>query len=140
MPGLVHHGLDLFNYDQQACSNQVLITTENAQSNVEYDEYVVYKRPEDSSPGSSALDIEDDEGHVAHHFTRDDTSGSCLLDLAFRHGFKLDRYVRKNLNCSATSHVLIRRRVNLEHQIKMRILLLAWKVVSVECKPYLKMP
>ena len=46
------------------------------------------------SPGSSALDIEDDEGHVAHHVTRDDTSGSYLLDLAFRHGFKLDCYVR----------------------------------------------
>lgn len=137
MPGLVHHGLDLFNYDQQVCSNQVLITTENAQSNVEYDEYVVYKKPEDSTPGSSTLGIEDEEGHVAHHFTRDDTSGSYLLDLAFRHGFKLDRYVRNSFNCTASSRVLtMRRRVNSEHQIKMRILQLAWKVASVECKSY----
>ena len=101
MPGLVHHGLDLFNYDQQVCSNRVLISVDGAPSNVEYDEYVVYKRPEDSTPGSSALDLEDDESHVAHHFTRDDTSGAYLLDLAFRHGYKLDRYVGTNPSTSS---------------------------------------
>ena len=93
MPGLVHHGLDLFNYDQKVCSNRVLISTDTP-SNVEYDEYVVYKRPEDSVPESMQNDVVDDDGrHVAHHFTRDDTSGAYLLDLAFRRGFRLDRFV-----------------------------------------------
>ncbi|KAF7563518.1 hypothetical protein G7046_g651 [Stylonectria norvegica] len=91
MRGLVHHGLDLFNYDQQLCSSQVLISTKNTPSNVEYDEYVVYKKPGDTSPSSQQDHELDDDAHIAHHFTRDDTSGSALLNLAFRQGYSLDR-------------------------------------------------
>ncbi|RKL18370.1 hypothetical protein BFJ68_g4072 [Fusarium oxysporum] len=42
--GLVHHGLDLFNYDQKTCSNQVLITAKDTPSNIEYDEF---RKPDD---------------------------------------------------------------------------------------------
>ncbi|KAM5356084.1 hypothetical protein ACJ41O_002730 [Fusarium nematophilum] len=90
--GLVHHGLDLFNYDQKACSGQVLITAEDTPSNIEYDEYVVYKRPEEPGPATLRNRVGDDEDeHIAHHFTRDDASGTTLFDLAFRHGFLIDR-------------------------------------------------
>ena len=103
MPGLVHHGLDLFNYDQQVCSNQVLISTKDTPSNIEYDEYVVYKIPEATVPDTPPQNVEDDDGHIAHHFTRDDTSGAVLLDLAFRHGYRLDRKVRQIRQDEATT-------------------------------------
>jgi hypothetical protein len=97
--GLVHHGLDLFNYDQKVCSSQVLITGDDTPSNIEYDEYVVYKRPEDSGPAPAPAPatlnhpwVQDDE-HITHHFTRDDTPGTTIFDLAFRHGYMLDREV-----------------------------------------------
>lgn len=93
MPGLVHHGLDLFNYDQRVCSSQILISTPKTPSKVDYDEYVVYKKAKDSESESEGEHLRDDAGHVAHHFTRDDTPGATLLDLAFRHGFFLDRNV-----------------------------------------------
>ncbi|KAM0564063.1 hypothetical protein ACHAPJ_000271 [Fusarium lateritium] len=89
--GLVHHGLDLFNYDQKACSSQVLITAKDTQSNIEYDEYVVYKRPDEPGPATLRDPWADDDEHIAHHFTRDDTSGTALFDLAFRRGYMLDR-------------------------------------------------
>ncbi|KAF7550463.1 hypothetical protein G7Z17_g5723 [Cylindrodendrum hubeiense] len=89
--GLVHHGLDLFNYDQRVCSSQVLIPKDGTPSNIEYDEYVVYKKPEDSAPEAAHDSLGDKDEHVAHHFTRDDASGTTLFDLAFRHGFLLDR-------------------------------------------------
>ncbi|KPM45465.1 hypothetical protein AK830_g1076 [Neonectria ditissima] len=88
--GLVHHGLDLFNYDQRVCSSQVLIPNDGTPSNIEYDEYVVYKKPEESGPGT-LHGPEDGDEHVAHHFTRNDTSGTALFDLAFRQGSLLDR-------------------------------------------------
>ncbi|KAK7430876.1 hypothetical protein QQZ08_002666 [Neonectria magnoliae] len=88
--GLVHHGLDLFNYDQRVCSSQVLIPNDGTPSNIEYDEYVVYKKPEESGP-ATLHGPEDADGHIAHHFTRDDTSGTALFDLAFRRGSLLDR-------------------------------------------------
>ncbi|KAF9781485.1 hypothetical protein IL306_013205 [Fusarium sp. DS 682] len=90
--GLVHHGLDLFNYDQKTCSSQVLITAKDTPSNIEYDEYVVYKRSEE--PGSSSTQRDpwvDDDDHITHHFTRDDASGTGLFDLAFRRSYMLDR-------------------------------------------------
>ncbi|KAF4979037.1 hypothetical protein FZEAL_4712 [Fusarium zealandicum] len=89
--GLVHHGLDLFNYDQRVCSSQVLITAKDTPSNIEYDEYVVYKRPKEPGPATLEDPMADDDEHIAHHFTRDDSSGTALFDLAFRQGFLLDR-------------------------------------------------
>ncbi|KAM0079363.1 hypothetical protein ACKRZS_008451 [Fusarium odoratissimum] len=90
--GLVHHGLDLFNYDQKTCSNQVLITAKDTPSNIEYDEYVVYKRSEEPGAPSTKRDPwVDDDDHITHHFTRDDASGTALFDLAFRRGHMLDR-------------------------------------------------
>ncbi|KAF5004409.1 hypothetical protein FDECE_9103 [Fusarium decemcellulare] len=89
--GLVHHGLDLFNYDQKVCSSQVLITAEDSPSNIEYDEYVVYKRPDEPGPATLRDPVAEEDEHIAHHFTRDDSSGTALFDLAFRHGFLLDR-------------------------------------------------
>jgi hypothetical protein len=94
--GLVHHGLDLFNYDQKTCSNQVLITAKDTPSNIEYDEYVVYKRSEE--PGAPSIQRDpwvDDDDHITHHFTRDDASGTALFDLAFRRGHMLDREVSR---------------------------------------------
>ncbi|GKU00613.1 hypothetical protein FLAG1_02934 [Fusarium langsethiae] len=93
--GFVHHGLNLFNYDQKVCSSQVLITGDGTPSNIEYDEYVVYKRPEESGPAPAPTTLnhpwaQDDE-HITHHFTRDDTPGTTIFDLAFRHGYMLDR-------------------------------------------------
>ncbi|KAL6919944.1 hypothetical protein ACHAPO_001180 [Fusarium lateritium] len=97
--GFVHHGLDLFNYDQKVCSSQVLITGDDTPSNIEYDEYVVYKPPEDSGPAPAPAPapatlnhpwVQDDE-HITHHFTRDDTPGTTIFDLAFRRGYMLDR-------------------------------------------------
>lgn len=89
--GLVHHGLDLFNYDQRVCSSQVLIPKDGTPSNIEYDEYVVYKKPEELESGAQKDPLGDGEDHIVHHFTRDDASGTTLFDLAFRHGFLLDR-------------------------------------------------
>lgn len=89
--GLVHHGLDLFNYDQSVCSSQVLITANGTPSNIEYDEYVVYKRPEESGPATLREHVVEEDEHIAHHFTRDDAPGNILFDKAFRHGFLLDR-------------------------------------------------
>lgn len=92
--GLVHHGLDLFNYDQKTCSNQVLITAKDTPSNIEYDEYVVYKRSEEPGAPTTKRDPwVDDDDHITHHFTRDDASGTALFDLAFRRGHMLDREV-----------------------------------------------
>lgn len=90
---LVHHGLDLFNYDQSVCSSQVLITANGTPSNIEYDEYVVYKRPEESGPATLREHVVEEDEHIAHHFTRDDAPGTALFDKAFRHGFLLDRNV-----------------------------------------------
>lgn len=95
---LVHYGMDLFNYDQRSSSTQVLIPDDGTPSNIEYDEYVVYKRLRggeqehelDSVSSMSGGDVE----HIAHHFTRDITNGTALFDLAFRHGYFLDRNVR----------------------------------------------
>lgn len=89
--GLVHHGLDLFNYDQRVCSSQVLIPKDGTPSNIEYDEYVVYKKPEELESGVQKDAPGEGEEHIVHHFTRDDASGTTLFDLAFRHGFLLDR-------------------------------------------------
>lgn len=94
---LVHHGLDLFNYDQHLCSSQVLITHPNTPSNIEYDEYVVYKRPEESGPATLEGPVAEADEHITHHFTRDDTSGTVLFDLAFRQGAMLHRDVRFTL-------------------------------------------
>lgn len=91
--GLVHHGLDLFNYDQRVCSSQVLIPKDGTPSNIEYDEYVVYKKPEELESGVQKDAPGEGEEHIVHHFTRDDASGTTLFDLAFRHGFLLDRNV-----------------------------------------------
>jgi hypothetical protein len=95
--GFVHHGLDLFNYDQKACSNQVLITGNDTPSNIEYDEYVVYKRSEESDPAPVPTTLNHpwahDDEHTTHHFTRDDTPGTTIFDLAFRQGYMLDREV-----------------------------------------------
>ncbi|CAG7556932.1 unnamed protein product [Fusarium equiseti] len=94
--GFVHHGLDLFNYDQKVCSEQVLITGNDTPSNIEYDEYVVYKR-DDSEPAPEPAPASlnhpwgHDDEHITHHFTRDDTPGTTIFDLAFRQGFMLDR-------------------------------------------------
>jgi len=96
--GFVHHGLDLFNYDQKVCSEQVLITGNDTPSNIEYDEYVVYKR-DDSEPAPEPAPTSlnhpwgHDDEHITHHFTRDDTPGTTIFDLAFRQGFMLDREV-----------------------------------------------
>ncbi|KAH7163316.1 hypothetical protein B0J13DRAFT_34805 [Dactylonectria estremocensis] len=89
--GLVRHGLDLFNYDQRVCSSQVLIPKDGTPSNIEYDEYVVYKKPEASGDKTPQDHLVDGDEHVAHHFTRNDSSGTALFELAFRHGFLLDR-------------------------------------------------
>lgn len=96
--GLVHHGLDLFNYDQHLCSGQVLITAPNTPSNIEYDEYVVYKRPEESVPTTLKGSEGEADEHITHHFTRDDTSGTTLFDLAFRQGAML----HSNVCCIAS--------------------------------------
>lgn len=101
---LVHHGLDLFNYDQKLCSNQLLITAANASSNVDYDEYVVYRRPGDRASCSSKRNVTDEDAHVTHHFTRDDTTGSVLLDLAFRRGY----FVNQEVHGGFVSSILIR--------------------------------
>lgn len=88
---LVHHGSDLFNYDQQLCSSQILLNGEQAYTKVEYDEYVVYSRPSETPHEARQQSSEHhDETHVTHRFSQDDTSGATMLDLAFRHGFKVD--------------------------------------------------
>lgn len=90
----VHHGSDLFNYDQEATSAKVLVDTDRIHSKVEYDEYVVYSKvpgtPLQGPVPKTAQDFHD-ETHITHRFSQDDTSGAHMLDLAFRHGFKLDR-------------------------------------------------
>ncbi|KAF5023584.1 hypothetical protein F66182_4342 [Fusarium sp. NRRL 66182] len=106
--GLIHHGLDLFNYDQKACSGQVLITDKDTTSNIEYDEYVVYKRPEEPGPATLRDPWADDE-HIVHHFTRNDSSGTVFFDLAFRQGHMLDRDVHEDEAPSAGMEGRIRR-------------------------------
>lgn len=88
----VHHGSDLFNYDQEATSAKVLLDGEQAYTRVEYDEYVVYsKAPGTPLQGPTPKRQPHNETHIAHRFSQDDTSGAHMLDLAFRQGFKLDR-------------------------------------------------
>lgn len=88
----VHHGSDLFNYDQEATSAKVLIDGEQAYSKVEYDEYVVYSKvPGTSHEGPIPKRQQHNDTHITHRFSQDDTSGAHMLDLAFRHGFKVDR-------------------------------------------------
>lgn len=89
----VHHGSDLFNFDQQACSVQILLDGEQAYTKVEYDEYVVYSRPPGTPHQGPQPKKQHNETHITHRFSQDDTSGATMLDLAFRHGFKVDRNV-----------------------------------------------
>lgn len=90
MTPLVHHGSDLFNYDQQVCSAQILVEGEQAFTRVEYDEYVVYARPRRESDEEEG---EQHSSHITHRFSQDETSGAAMLDLAFRKGFRLDQTV-----------------------------------------------
>lgn len=90
----VHHGSELFNYDQQSVSAQVLLDGEHAHTRVEYDEYVVYNRP----PGTPIVGPEPrfknhSDTNLTHRFSQDDASGATMLDLAFRHGYKVNRNV-----------------------------------------------
>lgn len=90
----VHHGSDLFNYDQEATSAKVLLDSEQAHTKVEYDEYVVYSKVPGApllGPVPKAQQDFHDETHITHRFSQDHTSGAHMLDLAFRKGFKLDR-------------------------------------------------
>ena len=89
-----HHGSYLFNYDQKAFSSQILLEGEQAYTRVEYDEYIVYSRPP-STPrqGPEPRQGLHNETHITHRFSQDDASGATMLDLAFRHGFKVDRNV-----------------------------------------------
>lgn len=94
----IDHGSDLFSYDQQTCSNQILFSGANASSKVEYDEYVVYHKAQEDEDGNETASeygrLSSD--HIIHRFSHDDTVGADMLDHAFRHGFTLDRDVRNN--------------------------------------------
>lgn len=96
MGKLINHGSDLFNFDQQIFSRQLLTSSENLSSKVEYDEYVVFKAPQDiDAPPESATvkSANFSDKHVAHRFSRDQTLGAVMLDLAFREGHTLNRNV-----------------------------------------------
>jgi hypothetical protein len=89
---LVHHGSDLFSYDQQVCSSQILLADEKATSKVEYDEYVVFAKPD--APYPPSLDPrKHSESHITHRFSQNEEFGATMLDQAFRQGYKLDRKV-----------------------------------------------
>lgn len=93
----IRYGSDLFNYDQRSCASQILLTGPNARSQVEYDEYVVYRKIDDSSHDAASGKYkwpQHGDNHIAHRYSRDHTSGAAMLDLAFRHGHRLDRNVR----------------------------------------------
>ena len=90
----VHHGSDLFTYDQQATSAQVLLSGDDAHTRVEYDEYVVYsRRPATPSLEGEPAEERHSDTHVTHRFSQNDSSGAHMLDLAFRNGFMVDRNV-----------------------------------------------
>ena len=106
-----HQASDLFNYDQAACANQILLAGPEAASLVEYDEYVVYRK--------SQTEIADDasnheETHVTHRFSQDDKSGATMLDLAFRQNHSLSRTVKKSL----LSARWVLERSNVDHDIQ----------------------
>ncbi|CAI6095489.1 unnamed protein product [Clonostachys chloroleuca] len=90
----IRYGSDLFNYDQRSCASQILLTGANARSQVEYDEYVVYRKIDDSSHDAASGKYkwpQHGDNHIAHRYSKDHTSGAAMLDLAFRHGHRLDR-------------------------------------------------
>jgi hypothetical protein len=93
---LDHHGSDLFNYDQKACASQILLDGDQAYTKVEYDEYVAYRRHPSKPDENSESEPRQDHRSgtcITHRFSQDDTSGATMFDLAFRHGFKVDRAV-----------------------------------------------
>lgn len=114
-----HQASDLFNYDQTACADQILLAGPDAKTKVEYDEYVVYRKSQTEIADDAS---NHDEAHVTHRFSQDETSGATMLDLAFRQNHTLNRavlhpdplagcYVYKILTCSvrATSNMRLRK-------------------------------
>lgn len=85
-----HQASDLFNYDQAACADRILLSGPAATSKVEYDEYVVFKNYEDEPVYETASH---EESHITHRFSHDEKSGAVMLDLAFRRNFSLGRDV-----------------------------------------------
>lgn len=81
-----HQASDLFNYDQAACADRILLSGSNATSKVEYDEYVVYKRPHNYIAHETASH---EISHITHRFSHDEKSGAAMLDLAFRQNYAL---------------------------------------------------
>jgi hypothetical protein len=92
----VHQASDLFNYDQAACADRILLSGPDATSKVEYDEYVVFKGAEGESLHESASH---EESHTTHRFSSDEKSGASMLDLAFRQNYALSRGVRFTGTC-----------------------------------------
>lgn len=86
-----HQASDLFNYDQTACADRILLSGTEAASQVEYDEYVVYRRDNGRYVPETASH---EESHVTHRFSNDDKSGAWMLDRAFRQNYALGRDVR----------------------------------------------
>lgn len=94
MAAFIRYGQDLFNYDQQACSAQVLLDGKRASTLVEYDEYVVYDQPLTSPKEQDERRNNTNNGfQITHRFSQDETSGTFMLDLAFRRGYRVDREV-----------------------------------------------
>ncbi|PKS06447.1 hypothetical protein jhhlp_007195 [Lomentospora prolificans] len=79
-------GSDLFSFDNQVALESNILYDSEARSKIEYDEYVVYKRPHDALLGTTI----DDDNHIAHKISHDDKEGADKLNSAFREGNLVD--------------------------------------------------
>jgi hypothetical protein len=75
---------DLFSFDKTALQGGILVNDPGAVSNIEYDEYAVYKRTAKESPTGQDDDV------VTHRINQDETPGFQMLDMAFRNGYVAD--------------------------------------------------
>src|SRR5690554_1162798 len=78
-------GSDLFSFDNKAALESNILYDNDVVSMTEYDEYVVYKKPDAVDQGTSYKDR-----HVAHKVSHDDTEGADVLNKAFRRGQLID--------------------------------------------------
>ena len=86
-------GSDLFSFDNQVALESNILYDSEARSKIEYDEYVVYKRPHDALLGTNI----DDDNHIAHKISHDDKEGADKLNSAFREGNLVDYQVGRTL-------------------------------------------
>ncbi|SPN96867.1 uncharacterized protein DNG_00387 [Cephalotrichum gorgonifer] len=79
-------GSDLFSFDNRAALDSNILYDDDTDSKTDYDEYVVYKKPEAAVLGCDGYE----DSHVSHKVSFDDKEGAGALDKAFRRGQLLD--------------------------------------------------